>query len=503
MRLLITVLIISSIPFATFAQSGFVPPKTPEELRIQILDADKVLFDKGFNECDMDALKAIMRDDVVMIHDQAGVDEGKEAFLTPVRENICNGGPTKPLRTLDEHTTEVFPLYENGRLYGAIQNGLHSFYLKEGNKEPYLTNRARFSHLWWLESAGWSLKTAISFDHMNPMENGPIDTDVLTAGFDRDEYIEFLLKAHNVKSLSIAIIENGTVQQVRTFGDLMNGVPAPVDTIYNVASLAKPVTALVALKLADKGYWDLDDPVAKFFMDPDLKDDARSGELTSRHILTHTSGLPNWRYMADSGRLSFEFRPGEKWQYSGEGFEILRQAIEAKTGQGLEELAQQYVFGPIGMTNTSYLFRDADEARIATRYDADGISIVTTSQTQANAAANLMTTAEDYGRLVAYLMAGADLSDELAKQLFEPAVSQKTGIDFGLGWSIISDLADGGFAFQHTGSDPGVRAIAIGAPEQGRGIIILSNSDNAVPVWQAIITEQLGRTGEEIVGRNR
>jgi len=338
---------------------------------------------------------------------------------------------------------------------------------------------------------------------MNPMENGPIDTDVLTAGFDRDEYIEFLLKAHNVKSLSIAIIENGTVQQVRTFGDLMNGVPAPVDTIYNVASLAKPVTALVALKLADKGYWDLDDPVAKFFMDPDLKDDARSGELTSRHILTHTSGLPNWRYMADSGRLSFEFRPGEKWQYSGEGFEILRQAIEAKTGQGLEELAQQYVFGPIGMTNTSYLFRDADEARIATRYDADGISIVTTSQTQANAAANLMTTAEDYGRLVAYLMAGADLSDELAKQLFEPAVSQKTGIDFGLGWSIISDLADGGFAFQHTGSDPGVRAIAIGAPEQGRGIIILSNSDNAVPVWQAIITEQLGRTGEEIVGRNR
>jgi hypothetical protein len=119
------VLIWSAVPSSLSAS----PPATRDELTAQILEADAVLFDKGFNECDLESLERIMREDVVMIHDQAGVNEGKAAFLKPVRENICNGGPSKPLRKLLPHSVEITPLYDEGRLYGAIQAGQHEFYL--------------------------------------------------------------------------------------------------------------------------------------------------------------------------------------------------------------------------------------------------------------------------------------------------------------------------------------------------------------------------------------
>lgn len=479
------------------------PPKSHVELTAQILAADTILFDRGFNECDLESLEKIMRDDVAMIHDQAGLQEGKEEFLRPIRENICNGGPSKPLRKLLPLTVEITPLYDNGRLYGAIQSGQHEFYLKEAGKPPYLTNRAQFISLWWLEADGWKLKTAISFDHRNPAENHPLDADVLVGGFDRDDEIAYMMAVHAVPAMSVAVIEGGVVTQVRSFGKMMDGKAVPQDTIYNAASLAKPVTALVALKLADAGMLDLDAPLSREVLGDELRDHAFSRILTARHILTHRSGLPNWRHLTGTGRLAFEFRPGEKVQYSGEGFELLRRTIELRGGRPLEELARGQVFEPAGMTDTSYVFPTEKQARVAKRFDAGGKEVPTLPHQSANGAANLMTTAGDYARFVAYVMAGAGLKDELARALVRPAFPKHPGINFTLGWSITEDLPGGGPAIVHTGSDAGVSAIAIGFPEQKKGLVILSNSGNAVPVWQAVISEQLGGDGDYIVSESR
>lgn len=486
------------------AGSGFTPPETREELRAQILAADSVLFDDVFNRCDLDLVETITTEDVTMIHDQAGVDEGREAFFIPIRENICSGGPVKPLRYPDSHTMEVFPLYENGVLYGAIQRGRHSFYLREGEDDdtPRLTNRARFISLWALSETGWRLQTALSFDHMNPSENHPLDMDVLLAGFDRGDDIDFMMDALGIAGLSMAVIEDGGVSEVRSFGRQAEGVPMQVDTIFNVASLTKPVTALVALRLAAAGRWDLDRPLADFHLDPDIAGTPEAGQVTTRHVLSHTTGLPNWRYL-DGDRLSFDFAPGTQYQYSGEGFEWLRQAMEAATGESLEAMARDLVFTPAGMRDTSYLFPRAEADRVAVRYDENGEPIAAEPHVQANGAANLTTTAADYARFMVFLMDGAGLPEPIAQSLFSNQLPEDFGTAFGLGWSLTPDLPGGETAFMHTGSDPGIKTLAVGLTGSRRGLVILSNSDNAIPAWSGIMSEMWGETGEAIVARAR
>lgn len=487
------------------AVTGFTPPETPGELRAQILDADRVLFEEVFNRCNLDLVEAITTEDVTMIHDQGGVDEGREAFFIPIRENICSGSPVKPLRYPDSHTMEIFPLYANGELYGAIQRGRHSFYLREGEDDdsPRLTNRARFVHLWALSQTGWRLQAALSFDHMNPSENHPLDMDVLLAGFDRGGDIDFMMEALGIAGLSLAVIEEGRVSEVRGFGQQAEGRPVAFDTIFNVASLTKPVTALVALRLAAEGRWDIDRPLADFHLDADIADAPEARQVTTRHVLTHTTGLPNWRHLDESGRLTFDFAPGTQYRYSGEGFEWLRQAMEAATGESLETLARRLVFQPAGMTDTSYLFPQAAAGRVAVPHDEDGEPLPVEPQTQANGAANLTTTAVDYARFMAWLMAGADLPEPLAQSIFANQLPEDFGTAFGLGWSLMADLPGGQTAFMHTGSDPGVRALAIGLTGSRRGLVILSNSDNAMPAWSGILRESWGETGDAIVMRSR
>jgi CubicO group peptidase (beta-lactamase class C family) len=487
------------------ADGGFTPPETPGELRAQILAADSVLFDGIFNRCELDLAEAVTTADVTMIHDQGGMNEGREAFFVPVRENICSGSPVKPLRYPDIHTMEIFPLYENGVLYGAIQRGRHSFYLREGEDDdtPRLTNRARFFHLWALSETGWRLETAISFDHMNPSENHPLDMDVLLAGFDRSDDTGFMMQELGITGLSLAVIENGVLSEVRSFGRQAEGVPMRVDTIFNVASLTKPVTALVALRLAAEGRWDLDRPLADFHLDADIAGTQGAGRVTTRHVLSHTTGLPNWRYLGESRRLAFDFAPGTQYQYSGEGFEWLRQALEAATGESLEALAQTFVFAPAGMTDTSYLFPQTEVGRVAVRHDETGEPLRMEPHSRANGAANLTTTAADYARFMAWLMDGAGLPEPLSQSLFANQLPEDYGTAFGLGWSLMRDLPGGETGFVHTGSDPGVRALAVGLTGSRRGLVILSNSDNAMPAWSGIITEMWGETGEALVERAR
>lgn len=479
----------------------FEPPGNRSELRRQILAADDILFESGFNRCDLAALSGLLLDDVQMVHDQAGIDQGKASFLIPIKENICKGGGAKPIRTLDPDATEIYPLYDDGQLYGALQFGRHTFYLKAEDGSQRLTSRARFLSVWHLRPDGWKFKSAYSYDHLNPDENDPLDADVLESGLGEPQTVDLLLKAHNVQGLALGLLREGQVTEIRSFGISAPERRVTTDTVFNVASLAKPVTALTVLRLADRGDWDLDTPLAEYFLEDELRGFPQAREVTARHILTHTSGLPNWRYLAPDHRLTFSAPPGARYEYSGEGFEWLRRAVEAKTGRSLESLAKELVFTPAGMRSTSYLYPETAPSRVALRYDERGVSYPVAPHTKVNGAANLMTTAEDYARFLGFIASGAGLNPELSAAMSGQQVELGEGRGFSLGWSVLK--LPGGDALQHTGSDDGVRSLALLWPDSGDGIVILSNSDSAMPAWQLILSDVFGDRGEAVVAANR
>ncbi|MEY4904059.1 MAG: hypothetical protein RLZZ292_1874 [Bacteroidota bacterium] len=166
-----------------------------------------------------------------------------------------------------------------------------------------------------------------------------LDTTRIASIFNNDTEIEKWLVQNNVPALGIGVIKAGKLQQINVFGEQKKGTPASYNTIFNVASLTKPITTMVTLKLVSLGKWDLDAPIGKYWTDPDVANDPRSKRLTTRHILSHQTGFLNWRYLNKDGKLTFEFDPGTQYRYSGEGFEYLRRALEKKFHKTLDQLA--------------------------------------------------------------------------------------------------------------------------------------------------------------------
>ena len=319
------------------------------ELYKTIIAKDSLLFNVGFNSCDISQFENLLSNNLEFLHDKDGISD-KNEFLYNLKNGLCTS-PNKyqSRRELIKESTEIYPLYKNDTIYGAIQNGAHRFYETIAGKEERFASSAKFSNVWLLENGQWKLTKSLSFDHQTCF-----DIYNATSIFDNDKEIEKWLKSNNIPTLGIGVINNGKLQQIKIFGELDKGKSAPYNTIFNVASLAKPVTAMVALKLVSSGKWDLDEPIFKYWTDPDVADDLRRKELTTRHILSQQSGFPNWRYPNKSNKLTFEFSPGTQYQYSGEGIEYLRKALESKFEKSLNELATDLIFEPLSMDDTEY-----------------------------------------------------------------------------------------------------------------------------------------------------
>ncbi|WP_029036663.1 nuclear transport factor 2 family protein [Salinimicrobium xinjiangense] len=145
--------------------SAFAQVPKDSELFEALKKNDSLLFDAGFNNCEISAFEHLIGEDLEFYHDQGGLTTNKEDFLNNVRNNICSSPDKKPIRKLDAESLEVFPLYSNGKLYGAIQKGRHDFFIKEPGKELYQTSSALFTHVWLLEDEKWTLKRVLSYDH--------------------------------------------------------------------------------------------------------------------------------------------------------------------------------------------------------------------------------------------------------------------------------------------------------------------------------------------------
>ncbi|SFS76585.1 serine hydrolase [Lutibacter maritimus] len=472
-------------------------------LFIELKKADSLIFNEGFNKCNFDALKKVLHQDLEFFHDVGGA-QNLEQFNEAFSKNICGDFNYKPIRRLLPETLEVYPLKNNGELYGAIQKGEHNFYIKEPNKEIYITGYAKFITTWVLENGDWKAKRILSYDH-KPVKNygEEFNANYALPLFDNDQNIEALLIKHKIPSIAIGLIKNGNLQQIRTFGNKKSNQPISNNSIYKVASLTKPITAFVVLKLIDEGAWSLDEPVSKYFIDEDIKNSNYLNKLTTRHILSHQSGFPNWRYLTDDSKLLFQFEPGTKWQYSGEGFEYLRKAIEKKLKRPFEDIAQEKLFKPLGMNNTHYYWTEKiDEKQYAVEHDENGKAINYEKYTVANASANLLTTAEDYSKFLVYVLNGAGLSEKIYDEFLKVQAHEKKGVDWSLGMQMLTNLPNNETAFMHTGGDYGTKTIALILKNSKDGLVLFSNSENGVVLWQKIISEYFREIGEEIVRRN-
>jgi CubicO group peptidase (beta-lactamase class C family) len=306
-----------------------------------------------------------------------------------------------------------------------------------------------------------------------------------------------ILAQTGVPSVSVARIEGGRIVWAGAWGERSAGASADIHTLYNVASLAKPISAETMLRAASAGKIDLDEPMARAWVDPDLTGDPRHAQLTARHSLTHRSGFPNWR----TGRLAFEADPGARIRYSGEGFEYAARYTERRAGETFEALAERLVFAPAGMRATSYTRRDWFGARVAQPRMPDGRWVTPTIRTNFVASDDVHTTASDYARFLLSAARRQGLTPALAaeRERIQSSTREtqcKAGREavcpdqsgFGLGWDVMrfGDRA----TIWHTGKDEGTFTFAYVTPETGEGLVILTNGDEGykvvLPIMEAV-----------------
>lgn len=159
MRILFSLLVLMTVSTLSYAQEA-----RDSELFLTMKTQDSLLFTKGFNLCDIAYLEKTVSNDLKFYHDQSGFQD-REVFFKNVRENICSTPDKKPIRKVDENSLVVYPLYDNGVLYGAVQHGVHDFYIKEVGKEDTWTSRGDFTHVWILKGAVWQLDNVLSYNH--------------------------------------------------------------------------------------------------------------------------------------------------------------------------------------------------------------------------------------------------------------------------------------------------------------------------------------------------
>ncbi|MES2199727.1 MAG: serine hydrolase domain-containing protein [Chlamydiota bacterium] len=316
----------------------------------------------------------------------------------------------------------------------------------------------------------------------------------------KDE-LEALMKEKKIPGLSLAIIENAELTLSLELGVKNSQTQDPVvgDTLFEAASLSKPIFAYGILKLVEKGQLNLDTPLAEYLPYSDITEDERINFITARMVLTHTCGFPNWR--PKNKPLKIHFQPGERFSYSGEGFLYLQKVIEQISGLSLEDYIKKNVFIPLGMTHSTFIWV-TDNTR-ASGHSPDGHPLKSRTEPP-NAAFTLHISTLDYAKFVIALFKKIGLKSETINKMFQFQVKVPKGsansidkrsdllsdsISWGLGWGLQRTKI--GDSFWHWGDNQGVKCFIAGFRNHNRAIIIFTNSSNGLPVIAEIVQKYL------------
>ncbi len=291
-----------------------------------------------------------------------------------------------------------------------------------------------------------------------------------------------LMDSAMIPGLALAIIDGGRLVYSGGFGqrDSRGGRVSAGRTVFEAASLSKPVIAYAALKLVDAGELDLDRPLVSYTRYPDLGADPRGQLVTAKMVLAHTTGQQNERVGSDS--LRFSFAPGTRFQYSGEGFVFLGKAIEAITNQPLAQSMKTLVFETLGMTRSSFVWEtrfDDDDAVGSGRF---GDARRRSQPRVARAPSSLQTTADDYAHFLEAIAQGTGLKPETWRLMQTPVVDVAPGVSWGLGWAIETDSTGKALAHHGDNSDSGFTAFTLLNVERQCGLVYFANSANGLSI---------------------
>jgi CubicO group peptidase (beta-lactamase class C family) len=305
----------------------------------------------------------------------------------------------------------------------------------------------------------------------------------------------------------LLLLEGG---QVVGEHDVSVGEPVGPDTVFQVASLSKWITAFGVMTLVEDGRLALDAPVDGYLTRWHLPPSSFDNEgVTLRRLLSHTAGLTDGlgyqgfepgetpqtleeslTHASDampraSGVARVGAEPGTEWRYSGASYTLLQLLIEEVTGESFDAYMQRAVLAPLGMTQSSFHWSPESGAVLATFYDVDSEPAPHYRFT-ALGAASLYTTAEDLARFLQAQRPGPHgeppgrgvLAPETLEQMREPQAHQLGLAIWGLGTILYAKSASGGYVIGHDGMNaPAINTTARLDPATGDGIVVLETGN--------------------------
>lgn len=340
-----------------------------------------------------------------------------------------------------------------------------------------------------------------------------------------DRVVKRLMDTAHVQGLDLAILNNNKTVFIKSYG-YKNKVRVELldtNTVMYGASFSKAVFAFLTMKLVEEKIIDLDKPLYTYLSKPvsgyeyfkDLESDDRWRLITARMCLSHTTGLPNVRWLHPTtgvedtlGVMKIYFKPGTKYAYSGEGLKLLQLVEEEITNKTVEELASEKVFIPIGMTRTGYIWHQSFDDNFAIGHLEDGTLNPKKKRTTPVASGSLVTTISDYSRFIEYIMQQKGLGKQWYQEMLSPQIRIYSKVQFptiteetttenrvidlayGLGWGLLK--CKYGRAFFKEGHDDAWRNYNINFMDKGISIIIMTNSANGELIFKELLETLIG-----------
>ena len=313
-----------------------------------------------------------------------------------------------------------------------------------------------------------------------------------------DEYVAREMRALKLPGLALAVVRNGTVETLRTYGtaNLEVGAAVTRDTVFELGSLTKQFTAVAVMMLVEDGKLRLDDSIATHL--PEVPGAWRG--ITIRHLLTHSSGLREYlsvpglpdrahalghREMTGLFATSIpqEFSPGDTWAYSNTGYLLLGDIVERTSGQSYWEFLRARVFAPAGMQSTR-----SSEPRAVIRHRASGygwhgggLENRPALSENAYAAGSIASTITDMSRWAVALQGDTLLANATRDRIWTPLTTTRGPVppfSYGFGWVI--DQERGRRAVLHSGGTPGFSSAIRHYPDDRLTVVVLANHGDRI-----------------------
>jgi CubicO group peptidase (beta-lactamase class C family) len=341
-----------------------------------------------------------------------------------------------------------------------------------------------------------------------------------------EAFAQKTLTAAHVTGAQIAIVDQGRLVWSYAFGlrRLDPKLPFDRETTLWAASITKGVFATYAMQLVEQGKLSLDRPVAEQLGQPlntfepyreiasELVKDPAWLAVTPRMLLSHTAGLLNFAFIEPDKKMHLHFKPGSRYQYSGEGLNLLQFLIEQQQGKPLDQLMQTALFDPLGMRRTGLIYRAEFESNVADRFDTAGKFRSQTRRFPARGAGSMTSSAEDLATFATALMADKLMKLATRKTMLSPAIPIRTlhqfptgpnepegteaaavGLAYALGWGLLTRTKFGP-AFFKEGHGDGAQNYMICFERRKACMILLTNSDNGEQAFRPLLETIFGNT---------